>query len=97
MFHVVHYMPIHRNCQYENKVNAAVTNFETEDEELVREIFEASYIGQNIIYIAPYSSTQLADKHIADNSSYIARRETFFLPMWLKASFQDEPSLPYFQ
>ena len=94
MFYVVHYMPKERT---EKKVIAAVTNFEPGCEEFVRDVFNATYVGQDIVFISEFSSMQLAHKHISDNSHYIEDMETLFLP-GVKGSLEyKEQVLPLFQ
>jgi hypothetical protein len=78
MFFVVHYIPKER---IENRVIAAVTNFEPDDEEFVRDLFNMTYIGQKIVFISEFSSVQLAYEHITDNSNYIDCMETLYLPI----------------
>ena len=94
MFYIVHYTPKERT---EKRVIAAVTNFEPSGEEFVRELFDTTYIGQDIVFISEFSSIQLAHKHISDNSHYIQGMETLHLPIGNRKLNFKEQKLPLFQ
>jgi hypothetical protein len=94
MFCVVHYIPKER---VEKRVIAAVANFESDDEVFIRDLFNTTYVGQEIVFISSFSSTQLAQKHVADNGHYIESMETLFLPIADRGIGVKEQVLPLFQ
>jgi hypothetical protein len=93
MFYVVHYIPKER---VEKRVIAAVANFESDDEAFVRDLFNTTYVGQDIVFVSCFSSAQLAQKHIADNGHYIESMETLFLPIADRGIGVKEQVLPLF-
>ncbi|MFA6145561.1 MAG: hypothetical protein WCW84_14385 [Sulfurimonas sp.] len=77
MYWNIFYMPLYRIGE---KVNVAITTFESDEESVVRELFEKTYVGTAILSTASHWSRELAYKQVYDMGDIIEGHDDFHLP-----------------
>jgi hypothetical protein len=77
MYWNIFYMPIYRMGE---KVNVAITTFESDDEGVVRKLFEKIYVGTAILSTSAHWTRELAYKQIYDMGDVIEGHDDFHIP-----------------
>jgi hypothetical protein len=77
MYWNIFYMPIYRLGE---KVNVAITTFESDDEGVVRKLFEKIYVGTAILSTSAHWTRELAYKQIYDMGDVIEGHDDFHIP-----------------
>jgi hypothetical protein len=77
MYWNIFYMPIHRLGE---KVNVAISTFEVDDEGVVRNLFEKTFIGAAILSTSSHWTRELAHKQIYDMGDIIHAHDDFHEP-----------------
>lgn len=77
MYFNIFYQPIYR---IGDKVNVAITMFDCDNEEKVRELFYKSYVGVQILSISTHYTRELAYKQVYDMGDIIHGHDDFYAP-----------------
>ncbi|MFA6395892.1 MAG: hypothetical protein WCW84_07985 [Sulfurimonas sp.] len=62
------------------KVNVAITTFEINDEDVVRKLFERTYVGTAILSTSAHWTRELAYKQVYDMGDIIMGHDDFHIP-----------------